>query len=203
VIFARREDARRGGRSLAGRRAVSIPAALLPDILSHLEDFTALGEDALVFTGPKNAQLRRSNFSRAWRDATTTANLTGFHFHDLRHTGNTLAGAAGASLQEMMERMGHGTTSAALIYQHRTSERDKLIADAMGKPAKAELRQRKSHRARSGTERQGSILTPTAETTDYGSGLGFHCGAGDENRTRTISLGSGAVTAARGADQPG
>jgi hypothetical protein len=26
------------------------------------------------------------------------------------------------------------------------------------------------------------------------------CGAGDENRTRTISLGSGAITAARGAD---
>jgi integrase len=129
-------------KSLAGRRVVSIPASLLPEILSHLEDFTASGEDALVFTGPKNAQLRRSNFSKAWRDATKAANLTGFHFHDLRHTGNTLAGAAGASLRELMERMGHSTTRAALIYQHRTSERDKLIADAMGKVAKAELRQR-------------------------------------------------------------
>jgi hypothetical protein len=74
--------------------------------------------------------------------AAQTANLTGFHFHDLRHTGNTLAGAAGASLRELMERMGHSTTRAAPIYQHRTSERDKLIADAMGKLAKAELRQR-------------------------------------------------------------
>jgi integrase len=70
------------------------------------------------------------------------AYLTGFHLHGLRHTGNTLAGAAGASLRELMERMGHSTTRAALIYQHRTSERDKLIADAMGKLAKAELRQR-------------------------------------------------------------
>jgi integrase len=129
-------------KSLAGRRVVSIPASLLPEILSHLEDFTASGEDALIFTGPKNAQLRRSNFSKAWRDATKAANLTDFHFHDLRHTGNTLAGAAGASLRELMERMGHSTTRAALIYQHRTSERDKLIADAMGKLAKAELRQR-------------------------------------------------------------
>ena len=129
---------------------MSIPAALLPDILRHLEDFTASGDDALIFTGPKNAQLRRSNFSKAWRDATEAANLTAFHFHDLRHTGNTLAGAAGASLRELMERMGHSTTRAALIYQHRTSERDKLIADAMGKLAKAELRQRGGHRARSG-----------------------------------------------------
>lgn len=44
-------------KSLAGRRVVSIPAVLLSEVLSHLEDFTAYGEDALVFTGPKNAQL--------------------------------------------------------------------------------------------------------------------------------------------------
>ena len=49
-----------------------------------------------------------------------------------------------------MERMGHSTTRAALIYQHRTSERDKLIADAMGELAKAELRQ---HGKPSGTQR--------------------------------------------------
>jgi integrase len=137
-------------KSLAGKRVVSIPAFLLADIRPHLNDFTLPGDDALVFTGPKNAPLRRSNFTRAWRDATKTAGLVGFHFHDLRHTGNTIAGAAGASLRELMERMGHSTTRAALIYQHRTSERDKLIADAMGKLAEAELRQSKG---RSGTQR--------------------------------------------------
>ncbi len=47
-----------------------------------------------------------------------------------------------ASLRELMERMGRSTSRAALIYQHRTCERDKLIADAIGKQAKAELRQR-------------------------------------------------------------
>lgn len=126
-------------KSQAGNRMVSIPAYLLPDVRSHLEEFTLPGEDALVFTGPKNAQLRRSNFSRAWQAATHKAALTGFHFHDLRHTGNTLAGAAGASLRELMERMGHSTTRAALIYQHQTSERARLIADAMGELLKAQL----------------------------------------------------------------
>ena len=47
------------------------------------------------------------------------------HFHDLRHTGNTLAGEAGASLRELMDRVGPSSTHAALIYQHRTSLRDK------------------------------------------------------------------------------
>ena len=39
-----------------------------------------------------------------------------------------------------------------------------------------------------------------AEAADHAPELGGSCGAGDENRTRTISLGSVAVTAARGAD---
>jgi integrase len=36
--------------------------------------------------------------------------MPGLHFHDLRHTGNTLADEAGASLRELMDRMGRSTT---------------------------------------------------------------------------------------------
>lgn len=52
----------------------------------------------------------------------------GFHFHDLRNTGNNLAAAAGASTRELMHRMGHSSMRAALIYQHATSDRDREIA---------------------------------------------------------------------------
>jgi hypothetical protein len=48
-------------KPMAGRRIVSMAAFLLPDIRSHLDDCTLPGEDAPVFTGPMNAQLRRSN----------------------------------------------------------------------------------------------------------------------------------------------
>jgi hypothetical protein len=54
-------------------------------------------------------------------------------FHDLRHTGNTMAAAQGASLEELMERMGHSSPRAALIYLHVTRERDQKIAAGMGK----------------------------------------------------------------------
>ncbi len=54
------------------------------------------------------------------------------HFHDLRHTGNTLASTAGASTRELMTRMGHSSSRAALIYQHMTSDRDRAIADRLG-----------------------------------------------------------------------
>jgi hypothetical protein len=42
-----------------------------------------------------------------------------------------MASAAGASLRELMERLGHSSSRAALIYQHATSERDRAIADAL------------------------------------------------------------------------
>jgi integrase len=115
-------------KSEAGKRTVTLPAFLLPQLVTHLEQFTPPGDDSLVFVGPKHGPLRRPNFSRAWRDATESAGLTGFHFHDLRHTGNHIAAATGASLRELMGRMGHSTTRAALIYQHRTAD---VVSHAM------------------------------------------------------------------------
>ena len=44
-----------------------------------------------------------------------------------------MAAAQGASLRELMERMGHSSTRAALIYLHATRERDQAIAAGMGK----------------------------------------------------------------------
>ncbi|HEY4993459.1 MAG TPA: hypothetical protein VII33_15390, partial [Nakamurella sp.] len=58
---------------------------------------------ALVFTGPKGAPLRRSNFQRHWRAALAGAGVTGVHFHDLRHTGNTLAAHAGAKPMDVVD----------------------------------------------------------------------------------------------------
>jgi integrase len=53
------------------------------------------------------------------------------HLHDLRHTGGTLTAQTGATLKEIMSRIGHGSTRAAMIYQHATDERDRKIAEAL------------------------------------------------------------------------
>jgi integrase len=71
-------------KSASGVRWVSIPPFLLPDVIEHLKQFTGAGDDQLVFTGPKGAQLRRSNFTRQWRKALEAAGMTGIHVHDLR-----------------------------------------------------------------------------------------------------------------------
>lgn len=51
-----------------------------------------------------------------------------------------------------MDRMGHSTTRTALIYQHRTSLRDKMIADAISRRAEAERPQSGTQRARDDEE---------------------------------------------------
>lgn len=57
--------------------------------------------------------------------------MPNLHFHDLRHTGNTIAAGSGASLRDLMDRMGHDSVRAALIYQHKTADGNRAIADAM------------------------------------------------------------------------
>ena len=46
-----------------------------------------------------------------------------------------------------MERMGHSSTKAALVYLHSTSERQHAIADAVSKQAKAAPRKAKADKA--------------------------------------------------------
>lgn len=118
-------------KSAAGKRTVAIPAVIHGDLTAHLAVYAEHGADGRVFVGAKGATPRRNHFNRLWRKACDLAGVKGLHFHDLRHTGNTLAAATGASTRELMTRMGHSTARAALIYQHATAERERLIGNAV------------------------------------------------------------------------
>jgi len=58
--------------------------------------------------------------------------ITGLHFHDLRGSGSTGATYEGATVAELMKRLGHTTPNMAMRYQHATQERDQAIADRLG-----------------------------------------------------------------------
>jgi integrase len=142
-------------KSEAGQRTVVFPDLIAPDLTWHLARFTGPAADSLVFTSPTGTPLRHSNFRRrTWLKVVADAGLTDLHFHDLRHAGNVMAAAAGANLRELMERMGHSTTRAAMIYLHSTDERQRTVADALGDLARAELREapERSSPAASGTD---------------------------------------------------
>ena len=122
-----------GPKSRASSRTVALPAAILPAIRAHLDGCVRQSPDSLVFTGSRGGVLRRSNFRRTvkWSQTVDAIGVPGLHFHDLRHTGNSLAAATGASLRDLMDRMGHDSARVALIYQHKTTAAGRVIADAL------------------------------------------------------------------------
>ncbi|WP_460357678.1 tyrosine-type recombinase/integrase [Actinoallomurus acanthiterrae] len=128
-------------KSRAGKRVVSFPAVIVPTLTEHLDTYIDDDPDAFVFLGAKGAFLRGSGFRRAanWYRTLDEMGLSNLHFHDLRHTGNTLAAQSGASLADLKARMGQDSDRAALIYQHATRDADHRIAEALDARIKAEL----------------------------------------------------------------
>ena len=118
-------------KSDAGRRTVAVPPQALEALQDHLQRWTEPRPDAWVFTGAKGGALRDAVWQQNWDQARRSIGLPDLHFHDLRHVAATLTAATGAGVKEIMHRLGHSSTQAALRYQHATPERDRAIADAI------------------------------------------------------------------------
>lgn len=127
-------------KSIAGRRIVGIPDAIIPALREHLAAFVADEPGALVFPGQMGGPLRRGNFNKmsSWPHAARAIGVEGLHFHDLRHAGNHFAAGSGAALKDLMARMGHDSERAALIYQHQARGADRRITDAIDLHVQAE-----------------------------------------------------------------
>jgi integrase len=125
-------------KSDAGVRDVAIPPHLLSTVKTHIAEHAEFGRDGLIFPAHGGGHLAPS--SLYGRAPTRTRSGWGFYaaraaakrpdlrFHDLRHTGQVLAAQTGATLAELMARLGHSTQGAALRYMHVAQDRDMEIA---------------------------------------------------------------------------
>ena len=80
--------------------------------------------------------MKHGALYKVYRRARKAAGREDLRWHDLRHTGATLAAQAGATLAELMNRLGHTTVTAALIYQHAAAGRDAEIARRLSEMVK-------------------------------------------------------------------
>jgi integrase len=126
-------------KSNAGRRTVSIPPHLAPVLDAHLDEHVQSGRDALLFPARHGGHMAPASLYRVWYPARDAAGRPDLRFHDLRHTGATLAAATGATLADLMQRLGHSTPAAALRYQHAVADRDRAIAEALSGFASAKV----------------------------------------------------------------
>lgn len=143
IVYVRRHAVRAEGawhcgetKTDAGIRDVSIPPHILPAIQLHL-DF--IGDDPETRLFPpvtddpagNSKWLQPSTFYRHYYRGRTKADRDDLAFHDLRHTGATMAAHTGATIAELMARLGHASPQAAMRYQHVAQGRDRKIANLM------------------------------------------------------------------------
>ena len=137
TIHVRRGVVRADGKTLvkkpksdAGVRDVAIPPTYSPSSANTCAHAEA-GKDGLLFPARGGGHLAPSSLYRVFYRARAAAGRPDLRFHDLRHTGAVLAAQTGATLAELMGRLGHSTPGAARRYQHAAQGRDMEIAKAL------------------------------------------------------------------------
>jgi integrase len=125
-------------KSDAGVRDVALPPHVLPAVEQHLDDHVGPKQDALLFPAKSGEHLQPSTLYRHFYRAREKAKRPDLRWHDLRHSGAVLAARTGATLAELMQRLGHSTPQAAMRYQHAAQGRDRQIAELMSKIAEGE-----------------------------------------------------------------
>ncbi len=144
IVKVRRGVTRVGGecvvgtpKSDAGIRDVSVPPHLLPMLTDHLDGNLSKSREGLLFpsAGDPTKHLAPASLYRVFYPAREAAGRPDLRWHDLRHTGAVLAAQTGATLAELMDRLGHSTPQAALRYQHAAKGRDAQIAAALSRIA--------------------------------------------------------------------
>lgn len=162
LVKVRRGAVRVGGRfvvgepkSDAGIRDVDIPPHLLPEIREHLRRHVDRGRESLLFPAANGGHLQPSTLygsapkkaidpdtgetvwegDRGFYRARVVAGHPDLRWHDLRHSGAVLAAIAGATLPDLMQRLGHSTRDAAMVYQHVAAGQGKRIAERLSKLA--------------------------------------------------------------------
>lgn len=131
VVRAAGQTIIKAPKSESGSRDVAVPPHLLPLVRQHLLQHAEAGRDGLLFPARGGGHLAPSSLYRVFYRARDKAGRPDLRWHDLRHTGAVLAAQTGATLAELMGRLGHSTPAAALRYQHAAAGRDHEIAQRL------------------------------------------------------------------------
>jgi integrase len=116
-------------------RAVVIPPHIRGDVKNHLAHHVTKDPEALLFPAASGGHMNDRVFSREYfAHALKAIGREGVRVHDMRHFAGTMTARVG-NVVESMQRLGHSTAKASLIYQSVVSGRDVEIAEALSRLA--------------------------------------------------------------------
>lgn len=100
----------------------------IPSIaLDELKKFRQIG-NGLIFFSPNNSE-KPFDFRKQWYATLKRANITGFRFHDLRHTAASYLVMAGATLHEAGQILGHKSEQTTKRYAHLSTNHKAALAE--------------------------------------------------------------------------
>jgi integrase len=115
-------------------RTVWLPQATVDVLKVHLKAHVGAAPSSWVFPSRDGTQpLHPRLFAVAWSKAREAIGRPDLRTHHLRHAGLTRVDQVGATRAERMRRGGHISDRAADRYSHAEDDRDRAIADALGK----------------------------------------------------------------------
>lgn len=119
-------------KSAAGVRTVTVPTSIAVNLQEHVKERRReAGSDALIFPNKNGDRVRPQGFRSTFSRAATKAGRSDVSPHAFRHFGAVQAARTGATVKELMDRLGHETPDLAIHYQHTAAGRDAEIAAQM------------------------------------------------------------------------
>ena len=111
----------------AGVRGISIFGRDAQIIADHV---VGLSPGSLLWTDTQGNYVSQSSVNNAWWAARREVGCSDVTFHSLRHYQGTRYAQTGATLAEIMARLGHSSPRAAMRYQHSGTRDDELARRA-------------------------------------------------------------------------
>ncbi len=104
------------------------------DLLTERAKVRQIHDDRVFPAGQRAKDKEAVADLRApWETALKAANITDFHWHDLRHTCASYMAMSGVSQIEMAKLLGHKTLAMTMRYSHLSPQRTIELADGLAK----------------------------------------------------------------------
>nr|WP_255465826.1 tyrosine-type recombinase/integrase [Cellulomonas sp. APG4] len=126
-------------KATASLRTVTVPDIAAEPLEVHLATYTGSPPTSLVFTTASGGLVYPDRIGKAFDRARAKAGRPDLTWHDLRHTGQSLAARVGAGMKELQARAGHSTSAAASRYLHLYDDADRRVAERMDVLVREEL----------------------------------------------------------------
>lgn len=121
-------------KSGAGVRRVALPSQIGEKLAAYVAQLGEADANSLLFSTVGGRPVSRARRSDVMARARERSGIAGVTWHTLRHLGLTLAaGVPGTTVRNLMDRGGHSTPRAALIYQHSALDADTTLAAGLSR----------------------------------------------------------------------